>query len=121
MGIFGRLCEVKTIGKSVNICDGLHRVNPIRDPSLVLKPFNSHCIRKIDVDMWATGKQFVKGSRIQILVASGAHPRWIRNYGSKKMVHPRHSPLDFETATIQVFHDADHPSAVYLPVLPSLS
>jgi hypothetical protein len=104
---YGRLCDVHPDGKSVNICDGLFRVEPDKgerqaDGSL-----------KIEVDLWATAHCFKPGHCLRLVVASGAHPRWNRNLGTGE-------PLATGTRMLKqnqtLYHDSNHPSALILPV-----
>ncbi len=134
--IFGRLCDVDTEGISRNVCDGLHRMDPIagnscsveggggvmemKSPAGESKRFtitNEQVVHKVEVDMWATAKKFLKGHRIRLQVSSGAHPRWLRNYGSGVPVLDAKSSRDMEMATIRIIHDRNHPSAVILPIM----
>jgi hypothetical protein len=46
-------------------------------------------------------------------VSSGSHPRYARNTGTTE---PRPSAAGLAPARQQVFHDADHASAILLPV-----
>jgi putative CocE/NonD family hydrolase len=102
-----RLCLVERSGRSSNICDGLCRVTPGKG-----QPQPDGSLR-IDVDMWATAQRFLPGQRIRLQVCSAAHPRWNRNLGDD-------APLGGETTTSvaqqTIHHDAEHPSALVLPV-----
>ncbi len=104
---FGRLCDVHPDGRSYNICDGLFRVEPGKgepQPDGTLK---------IEVDMTATAYYFKIGHRIRLQVSSGAHPRWSRNTGSGE---PVLEAVQLCTADQEIYHDADHPSALILPI-----
>ncbi|MCC6805654.1 MAG: CocE/NonD family hydrolase [Anaerolineae bacterium] len=105
---FGRVCDVYPNGRSVNICDGLFRVQPGKGE---LQPDGT---LRIEVDLWATAHRFLKGHRLQVLVSSGAHPRWSRNLGTGE-------PLATGTAMCaahqSVYRDREHPSALVLPVI----
>ncbi|WP_045744260.1 CocE/NonD family hydrolase [Actinoplanes rectilineatus] len=68
--LFARLCDVDPSGKSVNVCDGLTRFTGGR----------------VVVDMGSTAHRFRPGHRIRLLVAGGAHPRWLRNHGTGEPV-----------------------------------
>lgn len=100
---FGRLCDVHPDGRSVNICDGLFRINP--QHTMVVEGG----IWCLEVDMWATAHCFKTGHSIRLQVSSGAHPRWCRNLGSD-------SPTTLYCAEQTIYHDADHPSALILPI-----
>ncbi len=104
----GRLCDVYPDGRSINICDGLFRVEPgsgERQPDGTLR---------VEVDMWATACRFRQGHRLRLQVSSGAHPRWARNLGMGELLG---SGTAMAAAAQQVYHDAAHPSALVLPVI----
>ncbi len=103
---FGRLCDVYPNGRSMNVCDGLFRVEPgkgKRQPDSSLR---------IEIDLWATAYRFRRGHRIRLQVSSGAHPRWNRNLGTGDQLGTA-----MKIAEQQVFHDTAHPSVVVLPVV----
>ncbi|MEL7433449.1 MAG: CocE/NonD family hydrolase [Chloroflexota bacterium] len=105
---FVRISDVDPDGVSLNICDGLYRVTPensVRQADGSLK---------ITVDMWSTAYQLRAGHRLRMLIASGAHPRWARNTGSGE---PHHTATTLIAQHQTIYHDAEHPSHVTLPVL----
>ena len=65
--LFVRLCDVDPTGRSVNICDGLSRI--AADGRTV-------------VEMGPAGHVFRPGHRLRVQVSGGAHPRYLRNYGT---------------------------------------
>ncbi|GIE84558.1 CocE/NonD family hydrolase [Actinoplanes regularis] len=86
--LFARLCDVDPAGKSINVCDGLARIAP--DGRTV-------------VSMGSTAHRFRPGHRMRLLVAGGAYPRWLRNYGTGEPVATATRMVATET-TIQ--HDS---------------
>ena len=66
--VFVRLCDVHPDGRSVNVCDGLTRVDDGRGD--------------VTVDLWPTAYRFGVGHRIRVQVSGGAHPRFARNPGT---------------------------------------
>jgi fucose 4-O-acetylase-like acetyltransferase len=99
--VFVRLCDVDPQGKSWNICDGLAGV-PGADE-----------LARVTVQLWPTAHRFKRGHRIRVLVSSGAFPRYGRNPGTGE---PRATAARLLPATQSVYHDAEHPSSVTLPV-----
>jgi hypothetical protein len=104
----GRLCDVLPDGRSMNVCEGIYRVEPGKgepqaDGSL-----------KLDIDLWATAQRFKRGHRIRLQVASAAHPRWMRNLGSDEPIAGGRRMLAAEQT---IYHDAEHPSALVLPIV----
>ena len=104
---FGRLCDVHPGGKSVNVCDGLFRIEP--NEGELQRDVSS----PIEVDMWATAYRFRRGHSIRVQVSSGAHPRWNRNFGTGEPVAMVKTML---AADQIVYLDHDRPSAVILPL-----
>lgn len=103
---FGRLCDVYPDGRSINICDGLCRIDP---ETGTIKQDGT---RLIEIDIWSTAYQFKPGHRLRLQVSSGAHPRWYRNLGTGEPLDTANTAL---VARQSVFHDQDHPSVLYLP------
>ncbi|MFN8442558.1 MAG: CocE/NonD family hydrolase [Caldilineaceae bacterium] len=104
---FVRLCDVDSSGKSINISDGLLRLQP-GQPSI-----GEDGVWQINVELWATAHCFKKGHRIRVQVAGGSHPRYVRNLGSGE---PLATATTLIAAEHTVYHDAQHPSAILLPV-----
>jgi putative CocE/NonD family hydrolase len=98
-----RLCDVTPRGRSTNISDGIVR---LIDASMDTP-------HAVEFDLWPVAHAFQRRHRIRLQVSGGAHPRYGRNHGT---------PEQFATSTrLQasdrtVLHDAQHPSAVWLPV-----
>lgn len=105
---YGRLCDVGEDGRSLNVCDGLFRVQPGRgepqpDGSLL-----------VEVDMTATAYRFLPGHRLRLQVSSGAHPRLSRNLGTgDPVMHGTAMRIAHQT----IYHDSNHPSALILPLM----
>jgi putative CocE/NonD family hydrolase len=97
----GRLCDVSPDGRSINICEGLCRINTGHEPG---------CIA---VDMWSTAYRFRAGHRLRLIVGSGAHPHWNRNTGSGE---PLASATALYPADQTIHHDTSRPSTLVLPV-----
>ncbi|MGK5693228.1 CocE/NonD family hydrolase [Streptomyces sp. URMC 128] len=75
--VFTRLCDVDAQGRSVNVCDGLARLETVgQAPS------------EVTVRMSSTAYRFPAGHRLRWQISAGAHPRYARNPGTGK------SPVD---------------------------
>jgi putative CocE/NonD family hydrolase len=107
---FARLCDVLPDGRSLNVCDGLFRIEP---GSAAAQPDGSV---RVVIDMWATAQRFRRGHRIRLQVSSGAHPRWNRNLGTGE---PLATATRMLAADQTIYHDAARPSALVLPILNS--
>ncbi|UGS36602.1 CocE/NonD family hydrolase [Capillimicrobium parvum] len=107
--VFVRICDVLPEGVSLNVCDALLRLSP-GSPGA-----GPDGVRAVALDLWPTAHRFRAGHRIRVQVSSGAHPRYARNPGTGE------APATARTlvaAEQEVFHDAAHPSAVMLSVMP---
>jgi putative CocE/NonD family hydrolase len=103
----GRLCDVHPDGRSINLCEGLLRLAPGRGEA------QADGTLHITVEMGAIAACFQPGHAIRLQVASGAHPRWQRNLGAGDSPGSATRMLSAEQT---IYHDADHPSALLLPV-----
>ncbi|MGO9196759.1 MAG: CocE/NonD family hydrolase [Acidimicrobiales bacterium] len=106
---FVRLCDVSPRGRSENLSDGIIRLRP---GDVTKSGDGSFSVR---ISMWPTANTFRRGHRVRLQVSSGAHPLFVRNTGTDE---PLASATRLSTANQEIFHDADHRSAVVLPVSP---
>jgi len=109
-----KLVDVDPDGLAQNLTEGIVRAryrNSQQTPEL-LKPGE---IYKFDVDLWATSNLFRRGHRIRLEVSSSNFPRFDRNTNTgDDTAHAR----KFVSAQNAVIHDAAHPSALILPIVP---
>jgi hypothetical protein len=106
--VFARLCDVAPSGRSTNVSDGLLRLRPGQPER------SAGGVARVRVDLWPTAYRFGRGHRIRLQVSSGSHPRYARNPGSGE---PLATATTLVAANQTVFHDAQHPSAVVLPLV----
>jgi hypothetical protein len=73
-------------------------------------------IYKFTVDLWATANVFRKGHTLRLEVSSSNFPRFDKNLntGENAAVGGKSIP-----ATNTIYHDAEHPSALILPIVPT--
>jgi uncharacterized protein len=73
-------------------------------------------IYKFTLDLWSTSNIFRKGHRIRLEISSSNFPRFDRNLntGADNISGSESIP-----ATNALYHDAEHPSALILPVVPA--
>jgi putative CocE/NonD family hydrolase len=104
--VFVRLCDVDARGRSTNVCDGIQRVDARirRDDAGAVA---------VDIALWPTAQRFRAGHRIRVQVASGAHPRFIRNLGTGE---PIATATAMRAAEQAVHHDPHRASSVLLPI-----
>jgi putative CocE/NonD family hydrolase len=102
------LCDVAPSSRATNVCDGYTRLRP--DLAIAGRS------RKVQVEFWPTAYRFRRGHRIRAIVASGAHPRYVRNPGSGE---PLGDACTMVIAHQEILHGPEHPSAIILQVQPS--
>lgn len=100
-----RLCDVSPRGRSMNVCDGLIRLQTVGT-----EPAGT---QRITIDLWPTAYRFKQGHRMRLQISSCAHPRYARNLGSGE---PLATATTFCVADQEVLHGPEHPSAVVIPV-----
>ena len=79
------------------------------------KPIVPGKVYEYKIDLWSTSNVFLKGHRIRLEVSSSNFPRFDRNLNTGK---PASTSAIFVKATNTILHDAAHPSALLLPVVP---
>jgi putative CocE/NonD family hydrolase len=105
---FVRLCDVSPKGHSTNLSDGIVRLtaaNVTKDDDWVFAT---------TIPMWPTANTFKAGHRIRLQVSSGAYPLFARNPGRGE---PLATATKLSVADQEIWHDADHPSTLTLPVM----
>lgn len=68
--VFVRVAEVHADGRSINVADGYTRLAPDRETG------------PVRLELETVAHRFAAGSRIQLLIAGGCHPRFDRNLGT---------------------------------------
>lgn len=72
-------------------------------------------VYEFTIDLWNISKLFPKGHRIRLEVSSSAFPKYDRNLNTGE---PIDTGTRMEQAENRIWHDADHPSRLVLPVIP---
>jgi hypothetical protein len=98
-----RLCDVHPDGRSINLCDGIVRVEEAAQGS-----------RRCEIDLWSTSNVFLRGHRLRVHVTSSSFPRWDRNLNTG-----RQGGRDHAVARQRVHHGAARPSFIELPEIPA--
>ena len=100
-----KLLDVHPDGKAYNISDGILRraYAPQASPS------------EITIELWPTSMLFLRGHRIRIEVSSSNYPRYDRNPNTGGNIVTETMPV---AATQTIYHGADAPSRIILPVIP---
>ena len=110
----GKLVDVAPDGYATNLTEGILRMR-YRDSQEKPELMNPGMVYKITVDLWATSNVFKKGHILRLEVSSSNFPRFDRNLNTG--AEQATSKL-FVPATNTILHDADHPSALVLSVIP---
>ena len=102
-------------GYALNLTDGIFRAkfHSSWESTELLEPGR---VYPITIQLYPTSNLFVKGHRIRLDVSSSNFPRFDVNGNTGE--NPATSPIKV-TAENTVFHDADRPSHVMLPVVPT--
>lgn len=108
-----KLVDVSPQGFAQNLTEGILRAR-FRESTAVAKPLQPGKPVELTVDLWSTSNVFKKGHRIRLEVSSSNFPRFDRNLNTGKSAAEE---TKFVSATNTVLHDAEHPSALLLPVV----
>lgn len=108
------LVDVDESGFARYLADGIVRAR-YRESTANAAPIEPGRIYKYAIDLWATSNVFKAGHRVRVYVSSSNFPRFSRNlntgertFGATKMLAAKQT----------IYHDAAHPSAIVLPVIP---
>jgi putative CocE/NonD family hydrolase len=111
-----KLVDVYPDGKAINLGDGIIRARYRESPTFATeKLLEPGMMYEYTIDLWATSNVFKRGHRIRVDVSSSNFPKYDRNLNTGNVAH-----LDTQvrTASQTIYHDAQHPSAIILPVIP---
>jgi len=111
--LFVRLCDVDPDGVSRNVVDGIRRLDPRTVPAPDVT-VGDDGVLAVDVELFPTAYRVAAGHRLRVQVSGGAFPRFARNLGTGE---PLGSATSGRPCRFEVFHDAEHPSHLVLPVL----
>jgi putative CocE/NonD family hydrolase len=108
-----KLVDVWPDGFAQNLTEGILRAryrNSQEKPELM----NPAQVYKFDIDLWSTSNVFKKSHALRLEVSSSNFPRFDRNLntGNGAQLSTRAAP-----ATNTVYHDAQHSSALVLPIV----
>jgi putative CocE/NonD family hydrolase len=109
-----KLVDVWPNGFAQNLTEGILRAS-YRESTTAPKPIIPGKVYEYKIDLWSTSNVFLKGHRIRLEVSSSNFPRFDRNLNTGKSAS---TSAVFVKATNTILHDAAHPSALLLPVVP---
>ena len=108
------LVDVYPDGRAVILCEGI-RPARFRESLAHPTPIEPGQVYELRIDLWETSNLFKRGHRIGLEVSSSNFPRFSRNLNTGAA--PGIS-ADMRVANQTVYHDAQRPSHVTLPVIP---
>ncbi len=113
-----KLVDVHPDGYAQNLTEGIFRMR-YRESRENPGKITPGQIYKITVDLVATSNVFLAGHRLRLEMASSNYPRFDRNLntGDPDIAHASAKVV----ATNTILHDAAHPSALVISVLPTTS
>ncbi len=110
-----KLCDVYPDGTSINLTDGIIRARfrdgDLKKPELI-EPGKTY---EYEIDLWNTAHAFMPGHKARLQISSSNFPRFDRNLNTGEDVA---SGSSMEEAGQTIFHDAERPSRINLPVVP---
>jgi uncharacterized protein len=109
-----KLVDVHPDGYAMNLLDGIIRAR-YRDSATKPEPMEPGEPYRFTIDLWATSNVFLPGHRIRLEIASSNFPRFDRNLNTGQ---PFGEGAVGITAHQTIYHTAERPSAVILPVIP---
>lgn len=105
-----RLSDVFPDGRAIQLQNGVLRAR-YRNLEAEPKLLEAGAVYRLEIDMWATANRFKAGHRLRVDISSADFPRFDRNTNLGGAEGP---PV---TALQTVYHDAQHPSHLLLPVV----
>jgi uncharacterized protein len=108
-----KLVDVYPDGRSIRICEGIIRADH-RNPSLPPSNIEPGKIYEYTIDLWSTSNVFKKGHQIRVEISSSNFPRFDRNLNSGNYFATDTTVLKAEQ---NIYHGADYPSCIVLPVI----
>ena len=108
------LADVEPSGYARFLTDGVARAR-YRNSTTRPEPIEPGKIYEYAIDLWATSNLFKAGHRIRLYVSSSNFPRFNRNLNTGE---PIAGSARLVKASQRIYHDAQHPSTLVLPVIP---
>jgi uncharacterized protein len=110
-----KLVDVWPDGFAQNLTEGIIRARyrDSQEHPVLMNPDQTY---KFTVDMWATSNVFRKGHRLRLEISSSNFPRFDRNLNTGEDAASGRKSVG---ATNSVYHDAEHPSVLVLPIAPA--
>jgi putative CocE/NonD family hydrolase len=110
-----KLVDVAPDGFAQDLTEGILRMRYRASPEHAVL-MNPGQIYEISLDLWATSNVFLRGHSLRLEISSSNFPRFDRNLNTGEEIKLARTLV---AATNTILHDAQHPSALVLPVMPS--
>jgi hypothetical protein len=110
-----KLVDMGPDGFARNLTEGILRAKFRESTTGAPQLITPGQVYEYKIDLWSTSNVFLKGHRIRLEVSSSNFPRFDRNLNTGKDASTDGAMV---TVTNTVLHDAGHPSALILPVVP---
>lgn len=107
-----KLVDVWPNGFAQNLTEGIVRAR-FRNSESAPELLNPGQVYKFDIDLWSTSNVFKQGHRLRLEISSSNFPRFDRNLNTGGNAQFGGRPV---SATNTILHDAEHPSALMLPI-----
>jgi hypothetical protein len=108
-----KLVDVAPHGFAQNLTEGIIRAR-YRDAQEKPTLMNPGQVYKFNIDLWSTSNVFLKGHVLRLEVSSSNFPRFDRNLNTGEAPG---AAEHYAPATNTIYHDAEHPSVLVLPVV----
>jgi putative CocE/NonD family hydrolase len=112
-----KLVDVHPDGTAVNLNNGIQRAS-FRESTSVPTPIEPRKVYQYTITVWPTSNLFRAGHRIRLEISSSDFPQFDPNPNTGSWLGESTAT---QVAHQTVLHDAQHPSALVLPVIPASS
>ncbi|MBI1278220.1 MAG: CocE/NonD family hydrolase [Anaerolineaceae bacterium] len=111
----GKLVDVYPDGRAIILTEGILRTryhSSFTTPRLL----ELDTVYELHLDLWSTANVFLTGHRIRLEVSSSNFPRFDRNSNTGGEIASE-AISQYRPAINRIFHNADHPSHLILPII----
>jgi putative CocE/NonD family hydrolase len=105
---------LRRTASAMDIAEGILRMR-YRDSQEHVRLMNPGQTYQISLDLWSTSNVFLRGHLLRLEISSSNFPRFDRNLNTGEEIK---FARRFVSATNTIFHDAQHPSALVVPLIP---
>jgi putative CocE/NonD family hydrolase len=109
-----KLVDVFPDGTAINLANGIQRAS-YRESLEHPTPITPGKVYRYEIHVWPTSNRFATGHRIRLEISSSDYPQFAPNPNTGA---PFGTTVAWKTADQTILHDAAHPSALILPVIP---